>query len=507
MNEVLPTLTRRQILAAFVGLLLGILLGALDELVVATALPTIVGDLGGLGELAWVVTVYLLAATPSIPLWGKFGDVYGRKRVFQVSVLVFLAGSALCGTATSMAQLIGFRALQGLGAGGLFTLPMAIVGDLVSPRERGRYQGFIQAVFALATIIGPLIGGTIVDHLNWRWIFYVNLPIGLVALVVVAVAMRLPNQARQHAIDYPGAGLLIGSVMCLLLALTWGGTLYPWISAQIIGLAVGAVAFAVTFVQRERHAPEPMLPLQLLRDPVLAISSAGLFCAMGAFLAAVVFLPVFFQLVKGATATNSGLVLLPMVLAITVSAIVVGRVISVTGRYKAFPILGLGLMTVTLVLFSQMVPATDPILTGVLMVAFGVGYGMVPEVLIMAVQNAVDHRNLGTAIGAVNLFRTLGGSVGVALYGSLFASQLDRFSAPSRRVGPADIRTLSDAARGDIALAVSGGLAEVFVAAGVVAAIGCLLTLFLHERPLRRFTGLETQALASGPQERARLGL
>jgi EmrB/QacA subfamily drug resistance transporter len=494
-----PALTRGQILAPFAGLLLGILLGALDEFVVATALPTIASELGGVDQLSWPVTAYLLAATPAIVLWGKLGDLYSRKRVFQLSIVVFLAGSVLCGSSTTMVQLVAFRALQGLGAGGLFTLPMALVGDLVSPRERGRYQGFVQAVFALATVIGPLIGGYIVDHLSWRWIFYINGPIGVVALAVIGATLREHSQHRRPSIDYLGAGLLAAGVICGLLLLVWGGGLYAWDSLQTIVLALAAAILAVLFVWQERRATEPVLPLDLLRDRVVGVSSAGLFCSMGAFLSAVVFLPLFFQLVKGDTATSSGLLLLPMVLAITASAIIFGRLTSVTGRYKAFPVMGFGLMAVALALFSQVGPTTDPVLTALLMAAFGVGFGMVPEILIMAVQNAVEHRNMGTAIGAVNLFRTLGGSIGIAVYGAVFsaqlrtelpllvpADQLSRFGTASLQVGPAVVRTLPEPARFGVALAVTHGLSSVFVTAAVVAAAGCLLMLFLDEHPLRR---------------------
>jgi EmrB/QacA subfamily drug resistance transporter len=420
--------------------------------------------------------------------------------------VVFLVGSALCGTATSLTELTVFRALQGLGAGGLFTLPMAIVGDLVSPRERGRYQGLIQAVFALATLIGPLIGGSIVDHLSWRWIFYINLPIGVIALAVVGFGMRLPTQRRAHSIDNLGAALLVAPVVCLVLALEWGGSLYASNSPQVGSLLVAAVVLIVMFVSQERLATEPILPLELLRNPVLAITSASLFCAMGAFLAAVVFLPVFFQLVRGDTATSSGVLLLPMVLAITFSAIVVGRVISATGRYKVFPIVGLAIMAVALMRFSQMGPAAQPLLTGLLMAAFGMGFGMVPEVLIMAVQNAVEPRNFGTAIGSVNLFRTLGGSVGVAMYGTIFASrlrvwlsdlipaeQLNRLDPNALQAGPAVINTLPETVRAGVSVAVAHGLSSVFLVAAPLAAAGFILVLFLEERPLRRFHPSEMQ--------------
>jgi len=325
-----------QILVVFIGLLLGTLLGALDQTIVATALPTIVAELGGLSQLSWVITAYLLASTVSIPLWGKLGDLYGRKRLFQLALAVFLAGSALCGIAGNIGQLIGFRALQGLGAGGLFTLAMAIVGELVTPRERGRYQGYIQAMFALASVAGPLIGGSVVDHLSWRWLFYVNLPVGAVALAVIGVTLNVPNQRLKHAIDYLGAALLAAAVTCLLLTLVWGGSVYPWSSPTIAVLLVATVVLTVAFVVRERRASEPVLPLALLRNPILAISSATLFFSTCAFFGAIVFLPLFLQLVRGDTATSSGLLLLPMMLGATVSAASSGRIISWTGRYKWF---------------------------------------------------------------------------------------------------------------------------------------------------------------------------
>jgi EmrB/QacA subfamily drug resistance transporter len=461
--------SQRQVLVVFSGLLLGMLLGALDQTIVATALPRIVGELGGLSQLSWVITAYLLASTVSIPLWGKLGDLYGRKRLFQLALAVFLVGSALCGLAGGIGQLIGFRALQGLGAGGLFTLAMAIVGELVAPRERGRYQGYIQAMFALASVAGPLIGGTIVDHFSWRWLFYVNLPIGAVALAVIGVTLRVPIQRPRHEIDYLGAGLMAAGLTCLLLTLVWGGSLYPWTSPTIVVLLVATVVLAVAFVVRERRAAEPVLPLQLLRNPILAISSATLFFSTSAFFAAVVFLPLFIQLVRGDTATSSGLLLLPMMLGATVSAASSGRIISWTGRYKWFPIVGLVLMAVTLFLFSQMGPATAQLTTALVMALFGLGFGMVGEVLILAVQNAVDQRELGTATGAANLFRALGGAVGVAVYGSIFTDQL-------RTQATAD------------------ALAPVFMTAALMAAAGFLIVLFLEERPLRQLAQPEPVA-------------
>ena len=461
-------LSHRQILIAFSGLLLGMLLGALDQTVVATALPTIVRDLGGLSQLSWVVTAYLLASTASIPLWGKLGDLYGRKRLFQLALAVFLTGSALCGIAASIGQLIGFRALQGLGAGGLFTLAMATVGELVVPRERGRYQGYIQAMFALASVAGPLIGGSIVDHFSWRWLFYVNLPVGAVALAVIGLTLHLPVQRQERAIDYLGAGLLAAGVTCLLLLLVWGGSLYAWTSPELVGLLMATLVLGAAFVLREQRAAEPVLPLALLRNTVLSICSATLFFSTCAFFAAVVFLPLFFQVVRGETATSSGVLLLPMMLGATLSAASSGRIISWTGRYKWFPVVGLALMAITLVFFSQMGTATAPLTTGVVMALFGLGFGMVGEVLILAVQNAVDRRELGTATGTANLFRALGGSVGVSLYGSIFTGQL------------------REPVRDGVAQATAHALAPVFMTAALMAAIGFLLVAFLEERPLQQ---------------------
>ncbi|HTD76768.1 MAG TPA: MDR family MFS transporter [Chloroflexota bacterium] len=476
-------LSHRQILIAFSGLLLGMLLGALDQTVVATALPTIVRDLGGLSQLSWVVTASLLASTASIPLWGKLGDLYGRKRLFQLALAVFLTGSALCGIAASIGQLIGFRALQGLGAGGLFTLAMATVGELVVPRERGRYQGYIQAMFALASVAGPLIGGSIVDHFSWRWLFYVNLPVGAVALAVIGLTLHLPVQRQERAIDYLGAGLLAAGVTCLLLLLVWGGSLYAWTSPELVGLLMATLVLGAAFVLREQRAAEPVLPLALLRNTVLSICSATLFFSTCAFFAAVVFLPLFFQVVRGETATSSGVLLLPMMLGATLSAASSGRVISWTGRYKWFPVVGLALMAITLVFFSQMGTATAPLTTGVVMALFGLGFGMVGEVLILAVQNAVDRRELGTATGAANLFRALGGSVGVSLYGSIFTGQL------------------REPVRDGVAQATAHALAPVFMTAALMAAIGFLLVAFLEERPLQQQADIDRTHQNGRPTE------
>ena len=325
------TLEPKSFRLAFAGLLLAMLLGSLDQTIVSTALPTVVRDLGGLDQLSWVVTAYLLGATVSMPLWGRASDVYGRKRLFIAAILVFLAGSALSGLAGTLGQLIAFRALQGLGAGGLMTLAMALVAEIVPPRERGRYQGYIQMIFVAASVAGPLLGGLFTDHASWRWIFYVNLPIGAVVLVLVAVALDVPARRGEARVDYLGAALLAGALTCLLLFTTWGGQEYAWDSAEIVGLAIGAVALFGAWVVQQRRAAEPILPLRLFSSPVFTIVSAALFCATLSLFAVIVFMPVFFQVVTGASATASGLLLLPLLLASTASTAFAGRMMSATG--------------------------------------------------------------------------------------------------------------------------------------------------------------------------------
>jgi EmrB/QacA subfamily drug resistance transporter len=456
-----PQTTRFR--ATFAGLLLAMLLASLDQTIVATALPTIVRDLGGLDQLSWVVTAYLLGATVTMPLWGRASDLYGRKPLFLAAIGVFLCGSALSGAAQDLTQLITFRAVQGLGAGGLMTLAMAIVAEIVSPRERGRYQGYIQMVFVIASVAGPLLGGVFADHLSWRWVFYVNLPIGFATVALIVSALHLPVERKPVRLDSLGAALLAGGLTCLLLVTTWSGREYAWDSAEILGLAVAALALLGLFVAQERKAAEPILPLRLFRQPVFVIVSAALFLTTLAFFAVIVYMPVYLQVATGATATESGLLLLPLMLAATGSTAVAGRVISRTGRYKAFPVCGLSTMAVGLALLSGIGAHTAYEVVAGLLVLFGVGFGMVSQVLTIAIQNAVERRELGIATASANLFRSLGGSVGVAVFGALFAA---RVHGPS----PA---------------AVADALSTVFLAAAPVAALGALVVLTLKEVPLR----------------------
>src|SRR4051812_13371882 len=490
-------LGRKQLRLTFAGLLLAMLLASLDQTIVATALPTIVGDLGGLNQLSWVVTAYLLGATVSMPLWGRISDLYGRKPLFQAAIVVFLAGSILSGVSQSLGELIVFRALQGLGAGGLMTLAMAIVGEIISPRERGRYQGYIQMVFVLASVAGPLLGGVFADHLSWRWVFYVNVPIGVIALTVITTSLHLPAQMSNARIDYLGAALLAGALTSMLLVTTWGGQEYAWDSAEILTLAGAAVALLAGFVAQERRAPQPIVPLRPFRGPLFNVGAAGLFLTTPSFFAAVGFMPLFLQGVPGAGATSSGPLLPPLLAAAPASTTISGRLISRTGRYKVFPVTGLALMSIGLFLLSRMDAGTSQATASVLLVVFGVGFGMVSQVLMVAIHNAVERRDLGIATASVNLFRSLGGAVGVAVFGAIFASRLDVWlprelpgggapvDAQSLQASPDALASMRAGVQHGVAEAVAHSLSTVFLVAAPIAALALIVVLRLKEVPLR----------------------
>jgi EmrB/QacA subfamily drug resistance transporter len=499
MNPATP-LGKRQLRLVFAGLMAGMLLAALDQTIVATALPTIVGDLGGLNHLSWVVTSYLLASTVSTPLHGKLGDLYGRKKLFQIAIVIFLIGSVLSGISQDMGQLIGFRAIQGLGAGGLIVGAQAIIGDVVPPRDRGRHMGLIGSVFAVASVAGPLLGGWFTDNLSWRWVFYINIPVGVAAMCVVAVALHTPTTRVQHKVDYLGAAVLSAGVTALVLMLTWGGTQYPWSSPVIVGLGIGAVMLTTVFVLIERRVEEPIVPLSLFRSSIFRVSSAASAIVGFSMFGAITFLPLLLQTVHLASPTMSGLQMLPIMMLVLVTSVWSGRRISKTGRYRRFPIAGTILVTVGLYLLSRLGIDTPYWQAAIYMAIIGAGMGLTMQVLILAVQNSVDYKDLGTATSSVTFFRSIGGSIGIAVFGEIFANRLaaqlpaalTAHGADATHLTPSQLTAMKAASPevfSQYLNAFSHALHIVFLAAVPFTALGIVLTLLLREVPLRASHG------------------
>jgi EmrB/QacA subfamily drug resistance transporter len=494
----------------FLALMLGMFLAALDQTIVSTALPTIVGDLGGLNHLSWVVTSYLLASTVSTPLYGKLGDMIGRKPVFLAAILIFLAGSMLAGLSQSMGELIGFRALQGIGAGGLMVGAQAIIGDIVPPRERGRYMGLIGSVFAVASVAGPLLGGFFVDNLSWRWVFYVNLPVGAIAVLIVATRLHLHTPHRRHRVDWLGAGLLAAAVSSLILLTTWGGNEYGWGSHMIIALGVVGTVLVFVFLWWEGRAAEPILPLGLFRSRVFDVANAMGFLIGMAMFGAIIFIPLFLQVVYGASPTSSGLRMLPLMAGLLVAAVWSGRMITRIGRYKAFPIAGTAVLAGGMYLLSLLGVGTAPWLASVYMAVVGVGIGLVLQVLVLVVQNDVRPQDIGVATSTATFFRSVGGAFGVAIFGAIFASRLTDALAklPPRvtaglgngvHLNPEQVKSLPPEVHQDFLNAFSHALHGAFLWGLILSIVPFGLSWLLKEVPLRTTTAATPDASGGAP--------
>ena len=487
----------RERMAVFSALLLVLLLASLDQTIVSTALPTIVGEIGGLTHLSWIVTAYLLATTVVIPLYGKLGDLFGRRIVLQAAIVIFLIGSALCGIAQNLPELIAFRIVQGLGGGGLIVTAIAVIGDIVPPRERGRYQGFFGGVFGISTVIGPLAGGFIVDHFSWRWIFYLNLPVGLLALAVINATFRPHQRPAEVAIDYAGAALLAIALTCVVLVSSLGGTLIAQAPVSLFAISLLAALSLAAFLYVEASVAEPLLPLSLFANRAFVIATSIGFIVGMALFGSITLLPVYLQVVKGLDPTSAGLHLTPMMLGVFVSSITSGQIISRIGRYRMFPICGTALMTIALFLLSRLDVETPALTASAYMLVLGLGLGMVMQILVMAVQNAVAYEQLGVATSGTTLFRSIGGSVGAALFGGIFAYALEENirnvlpDAAAALRDPAAIAALGEPLHATYLALFVDALHPVFLTAALLALASFLLSLAIKEVPLRTSIGPE----------------
>jgi EmrB/QacA subfamily drug resistance transporter len=492
-------LSHNQILGVMVGIMSGMFLAALDQSIVGVALPRITSDLGGLEHLAWVVTAYLLTSTASTPLWGKISDLYGRKIIFQAAIVIFLVGSMLCGLAQNMPELIAFRALQGIGGGGLMSIALAIIGDVIPPRERGRYQGYFGAVFGVSSVAGPLLGGWLTDAISWRWIFYINLPIGVAALVLTSISLKMPVVRRQHAIDYLGAGIVVAAVSSLLLYLNWAGEHYGWTDYRALALLAAAIVLTVVFVLAELRAAEPILPMRLFHNGIFSVGNAYGFIVGLAMFGGIIFLPIYFQGVMGMSPTESGLAMIPMIAGLLFMSILAGNLITRTGRYKVFPIAGAAVIIVGLLLLSQLQVDTPYWLVAIYAFVFGLGLGMTMQTVMVAVQNAVQMRDMGVATSSLTFTRSLGAAIGTALFGAVLNSRLathlgdalaaqgiDPGSVSAQATGNIQaMQALEGPIRGVVLGAFTDALTDLFLFAIPFVVVAFGIAFLLKEIPLR----------------------
>ena len=503
-------LSHKQIMVVMGGLMAGMLLAALDQSIVGTALPTIVSQLGGIDKLSWVVTAYLLTSTAATPLWGKISDLYGRRIIFQTAIVVFLVGSALAGLSQNMGELIGFRALQGIGGGGLMSLAFAIIGDVIPPRERGRYMGLMGAVFGLASVAGPLLGGWFTDSIGWRWIFYINLPIGIGAFIVCSFALRLPVNRREHSIDFLGAAAIVAAVTSLLLYLNWAGTSYGWASWQGLALLLGSVLLVVAFVAIELRAAEPILPMRLFRNQIFSVGNGFGFFAGFAMFGGIIYLPLYLQAVKGMSAMESGLGMLPAIAGIMATSIVSGRIMAKTGKYKIYPIAGAVLIIISLVLLSGLTNTTPYWQVAVYAFVFGSGLGMTMQTVVTAVQNSVHFSDMGVATASATFFRQIGASIGTAIFGTVLTTRMAHYMQQQfagvpgglKSAGTLDvnniqaIHALPEPVKVHVTAAFAEAIGDLFLAGIPFIGIALVFALVLKEKKLASMEGAEMAAPA-----------